>query len=221
MDNYMPILNKVKLFEGLNDKDIISVLNCFDVKIRRFKSGEYVYRISDSVSSIGILLSGGIYVQKEDYWGNLNILAEIRPADLFAEVFACLNNNKITYDVLSYKDSVVMFFDVGRVISMCTSSCPFHALVIQNLLMVLAEKNKKLTQKLSCISQRNIRQKLLYYLASYAENSKREFFEIPFNRQQLADYLSVDRSAMCRELGCMKKEGILDYKKNRFVLYKN
>lgn len=138
--------------------------------------------------------------------------------ELFGEVYACLGDDEILYNAVAVKQSIVIFLDISRVLTMCPSACRFHGQIIQNLLSVLASKNKILTQKLEHMSQRTTREKLLSYLSEQSLRAGSPSFEIPFNRQQLADFLSVDRSAMSNELCKMRDEGILLFDKNRFVL---
>ena len=111
-----------------------------------------------------------------------------------------------------------MFMDVSRVLTVCGSACAFHARLMRNLLAVLAEKNLQFSEKLTYMTQRSTRQKLLSYLSAESLRRGAREFEIPFNRQQLADYLSVDRSALSGELSKLRGEGLLDYRKNKFTL---
>jgi CRP-like cAMP-binding protein len=112
----------------------------------------------------------------------------------------------------------VFFFDAKRIITTCSSACRFHAMVVRNLFFAISEKNRNLVQKLRCISRRTTREKLISYLSEEAKKQNSSYITIPFNRQQLADYLSVDRSAMSNELGKMRAEGLLEFEKNRFIL---
>ena len=133
-------------------------------------------------------------------------------------MYACLDNDEILNNAVAVKQSVVLFLDVHRILTMCPSSCHFHGMLIRNLLSVIASKNKMLTQKLEYMSQRTTREKLLSYLSEQSLKAGCPSFDIPFNRQQLADFLSVDRSAMSNELCKMRDEGILLFEKNHFTL---
>lgn len=168
---------------------------------------------------MAMLLEGCIHIQKEDYWGNLSILSEISAGEIFGEVYACLGNEKILNNAVAVRQSTVLFLDISRILTICPSTCRFHGRLIRNLLSVIASKNKILTQKLSHMSQRSTREKLLSYLSEQSLRTGCSSFDIPFNRQQLADFLSVDRSAMSNELCKMRDEGILAFDKNHFVLY--
>ena len=138
---------------------------------------------------------------------------------MFGEVYACLGNEELLNHAVAVNPSVVLFMDVNRVLTVCPSACRFHGLLIRNLLNVMASKNKMLTQKLQHMSQRTTREKLLSYLSEQSLKAGSPSFTIPFNRQQLADFLAVDRSAMSNELGKMRDEGLLQFDRSHFVLY--
>lgn len=218
MKKYLNLLKHTKLFYGIAEAEIESMLGCLSAAKHCYQKGEYVFSRGELISALAILLEGCIHIQKEDYWGNLSILNEISEGELFGEVYACLGDDEILYNAVAVKQSIVIFLDISRVLTMCPSACRFHGQIIQNLLSVLASKNKILTQKLEHMSQRTTREKLLSYLSEQSLRAGSPSFEIPFNRQQLADFLSVDRSAMSNELCKMRDEGILLFDKNRFVL---
>lgn len=178
------------------------------------------YEQIGAVKVWGMLLAEGrLHIQKEDYWGNLSILNEIRPGEMFGESYAALDSGALMYDVAATEESVVLLFDMERILSVCPSACSFHTRLVKNLFYMISEKNRSLVQKLGHMSQRSTREKLLSYLSDEARRQNSSSFVISFNRQQLADFLSVDRSAMSNELGKMRKEGILDFHKNEFTLY--
>lgn len=218
MKKYLKLLKNTKLFEGITEEEIETVLGCLSASVMSYKKGDIVFHRGERITSVALLLEGGIHIQKEDYWGNLSILNEISEGDIFGEVYACLGNDKILNHAVAVKPSVVLFLDVGRILTLCPSACRFHGRLVQNLLSVLALKNKMLTQKLEHMSQRTTREKLLSYLSEQSLRTGSSSFTIPFNRQQLADFLSVDRSAMSNELSKMRDEGILLFEKNHFVL---
>lgn len=218
MKKYLKLLKNTKLFEGITEAEIETVLGCLSACVMSYKKGDIVFHRGERITSVALLLEGGIHIQKEDYWGNLSILNEISEGDIFGEVYACLGNDKILNHAVAVKPSVVLFLDVGRILTLCPSACRFHGRLVQNLLSVLALKNKMLTQKLEHMSQRTTREKLLSYLSEQSLRTGSSSFTIPFNRQQLADFLSVDRSAMSNELSKMRDEGILLFEKNHFVL---
>ena len=218
MEKYITLLKNSKLFQGIDEKEITSMLGCLSAVRRNFHKGETVFRRGERIDSVALLLAGSIHIQKEDYWGNLSILNEIAEGEIFGEVYACLGSEEILNNAVAVKDSEVLFLDVKRILTMCPSACPFHGRLIRNLLSVMALKNKMLTQKMEHMSKRTTREKLLSYLSEQSQRAGSPVFDIPFNRQQLADFLSVDRSAMSAELGRMRDEGILSFERSHFEL---
>ena len=165
-----------------------------------------------------LVLEGAVRLEKEDYWGNRTILASFGPGQSFAEVYACEPGLPLDLNVVAAEDALVLLMDVRRVTSLCPASCAFHARLVRNLLGIVARRAHALTRKIEHTSQRTTRAKLLSYLSDQAKAAEASRFAIPFDRQELADYLSVDRSAMCAELSRMRKEGIIDFHKNVFEL---
>ena len=218
MERYIPILKRTRLFSGVSDGDIAAMLSCLGARLLTYKKGEYVLRQGEFLNDILVLAQGSLYIQKDDYWGNRSILDHIAVGDVFGEAYAAPDSGKLLNDVVAAEDSTVFFFDVKRVITTCSSACRFHAAVVQNLFCAISQKNRDLVQKLDHMSKRTTREKLLSYLSEEAEKQNSPNITIPFNRQQLADYLSVDRSAMSSELSRMRDEGLLEFDKNRFRL---
>ena len=219
MKKYVSLLKRTKLFSGVGDDDILSMLNCLNATVRDYSKGEYAFRQGEYIRDLMMLAEGRLLIQKEDYWGNLNILNEIRPGEMFGEAYIVPNNGTLMNDVIAAEASTVLFFDMERILAVCPSACPFHTRLIKNMFYMISDKNKSLVKKISYISQRSTREKLLSYLSDEAKRQNSGSFSIPFNRQQLADFLSVDRSAMSNELGKLRDEGVLDFHKNEFTLY--
>ena len=218
MEKYITLLRNSKLFQGIDEKEITSMLGCLSAVRRNYHKGETVFQRGERIDSVALLLEGSIHIQKEDYWGNLSILNEITEGEIFGEVYACLGSEEILNNAVAVKDSEVLFLDVKRILTMCPSACPFHGRLIRNLLSVMALKNKMLTQKLEHMSKRTTREKILSSLSEQSQRTGSPVFDIPFNRQQMADFLSVDRSAMSAELGRMRDEGILSFERSHFEL---
>ena len=214
----MPILKRSKLFAGVGEDEIGAMLGCLQVVARSYKKGEYVFRQGQNLQQIALLVEGSLMVQKEDYWGNRSIIQSVEAGEMFGEAYAAPESGPLLSDVVAVADSTVLLFDVFRVLTVCSAACRFHSMVVQNLFYAISERNRRLVQKLGHMSKRSTREKLISYLSEEAQKQKSAVFTIPFNRQQLADFLSVDRSAMSNELGKMRDEGLILFDKNEFTL---
>ncbi len=218
MKKYIPILKRTQMFAGVCDQEVMAMLSCLGARLNTYKKGEYVLRQGEHLSDITVLVEGNLHIQKDDYWGNRSILGQIAVGEMFGEAYVAPDSGALLNDVVALEDSVVIFFDVKRILTTCSTACRFHAMVVQNLFFAISEKNRKLVQKLGHMSKRSTREKLISYLSEEAKRYNSSSFTIPFNRQQLADFLSVDRSAMSNELCKMRDEGLLVFDKNQFRL---
>lgn len=218
MKKYIPVLKRTKLFSGVGEEDIASLLSCLGARKKEYKKGEYILREGEHISDIFILVEGKIHIQKDDYWGNRSILSVISVGDMFGEGYAAPESGALLNDVVAVEDSSVLFFDVKRILTTCSSACRFHNMIVQNMFFAISDKNRKLVQKLGHMSGRTTRAKLISYLSEEAKRQGSSAFTVPFNRQQLADYLCVDRSAMSNELCKMRDEGMIKFEKSRFEL---
>ena len=217
-EKYLALLQQTTLFRGVDSDKLPLMLNCLSAYSKKYAKDEYVLHWGEQSATLSIVLSGSVFLIRDDYAGNREILAGVLPGQLFAETFACLQQERLNFDVIAQEATEILFLDIQKVLTICTSACEFHNRVIQNLLYLLAEQNLELSVKMGHICQRTTREKLLSYLVEQKQKHHSADFAIPFNRQQLADYLSVDRSAMCKELSRMQKEGLLSYHKNHFCL---
>lgn len=215
MRKYLDVIKSSRLFRDIDDGEIEAMLSCLSVSSREYAKNEFILRAGERSGSIGLVLAGAVHIIKEDFLGNRNIISEAQPGEIFAESYACVPGAPLGVSAAAAERSEVMFMDVSRVLTVCGSACAFHARLMRNLLAVLAEKNLQFSEKLTYMTQRSTRQKLLAYLSAESLRRGAREFEIPFNRQQLADYLSVDRSALSGELSKLRGEGLLDYRKNK------
>lgn len=218
MKNFLPVLRSSRLFSGVSDSNITAMLSCLDTKMQTFPKDTFLLRFGDAVDTIGFVLSGSVLVVQEDIWGNRNILSKMGAGQTFATAYACAPDSVPNVSVIAETTVVAMSLNVKRVLNVCSSACAHHTQIIQNLLGELAEKNLHLGEKLTHMGQRTTRAKLMSYFSSEAQRLGKFEFDIPFSRQQLADYLAVERSGLSLELGKMKKDGLLDFHKNHFVL---
>ena len=218
MKRYVGVLKNTQLFAGVGEEEIETMLNCLGATLHEYKKGEYVFRAGEHIHNLTVLVKGNLHIQKDDYWGNRAILGSVAVGEMFGEAYVSPDSGTLLNDVVAVEDSSVMFFDIHRILSVCPSACKFHSLTVKNLFFAISEKNRKLVAKLGHISNRTTREKLLSYLSDEAKRNKSASFSIPFNRQQLADFLSVDRSAMSNELSKMRNEGLIQFHKNHFIL---
>lgn len=218
MKKYLDILKLSKLFAGIKENEIKDVLLSLSAVKRNYRKGEYIFRAGEHISSVALLLEGSVHIQREDYWGNLSILNKVFKGEIFGEAYAVSGSCTILNNVVAVENSVILFLDFNRIFTVSPSECKFYPALIQNFFAMLAEKNRMLAQKLGHMSQRTTREKLLSYLSEQSIKSGSPSFDIPFNRQQLADFLSVDRSAMSNELCKMRDDGLLCFNRNHFIL---
>ncbi len=218
METYMKTLKQTQLFAGVGDSEISSMLNCLQAMLLTYKKGEYVFRAGEHLHHISVLVKGKLLIQRDDFWGNRSIINVIQVGEMLGEAYVAPESGAILNDVIAEEDSVVILFDINRILTVCPSACKFHSMVVKNLFFAISEKNRKLVQKIGHISKRSTRAKLLSYLSEEAKRHNSNHFTIPFNRQQLADFLSVDRSAMSNELCKMRDEGLLEFNRNEFTL---
>ena len=194
------------------------MLSCLETREERFPKDTFLLRTGDTAESIGLVLSGSVLVVQEDIWGNRNILSKAGPGQTFAAAYACAPGSLLNVSVLAETPVTAMFLNIKRVLNVCPSACEHHSRIIRNLLGELAEKNLRFGEKLTHMGQRTTRAKLMSYFSAEAQRLGTYEFDIPFSRQQLADYLAVERSGLSLELGKMRSEGLLDFHKSHFIL---
>lgn len=218
MEKHFGILGKCPLFEGIAEKDLGRMLICLGAKIEQFDKKYTVFAEGSPAKYIGIVLSGAVQVVQVDYFGNRSILSVMGPSEVFAEAFAAAETPALPVSVIADEPSEIMLIDCSHIIHTCENGCGFHQQLIFNLMKDLAKKTLLFHQRIEVTSKRTTREKLLAYLAMEAQKGGSHSFDIPFDRQELADYLEVDRSGLSAEIGKLKKEGILENQKHHFVL---
>lgn len=214
----LKILENSRLFAGIRVDEIQPMLSCLQAVERKYPRGAYIFHTGEEVRALALLVRGTAHIQKEDFWGNRSLLASLAAGDVFAEAYAMPGSGAMRSDVVAVESCRVLLMDVERVLSRCTNSCAFHARLTENLFALLAEKNRILARKVDYLAQRTTRQRLLAYLSEQAQRAGSAEFTIPFNRQQLADFLSVERSAMSAELSRMQAEGLIETERSHFRL---
>lgn len=218
MNNYLSTLKKSSLFSGLTETEIGQVLGCLSARQGLYEKGETIFRAGVPISELGMVLSGKVHLEREDFWGNRDLLSVAETGQIFGGVYACTRRHPLGVRAVAAEKTELLFLNVQRAATSCASACRFHTKLIQNLLQALAEKTYLLERKLEHIAKRTTQDKLLSYLSEQAELAGGRSFIIPLNRQELADYLSLNRSAMSGELCKMRDAGILSFQKNQFTL---
>ena len=221
MEQYLPVLKKTRLFAGVGEDEIGAMLGCLGAAAQQYAKGEYVLRQGETLSRLMVLVRGRLHIQKDDYWGNRSIVSAVLPGEMFGEAYLAPGSGPLMNDAVAVEESAVLSFDVTRLLTVCPSACRFHSLTVRNLFFALSEKNRHLVGRLGIATQRSTRDKLIAFLSEQARLQGCSAFDIPFNRQQMADYLSVDRSAMSGELCRMRDEGMLRFERNHFELLEN
>lgn len=219
MDRDMAAIKASPLFAGISEDEAKAMLGCLKAREQSYKKGDFILRAGDNVHEVGLMLSGSAFIIQEDFWGNRNLMARVSPGQIFAESFACAPGSVMSVGAVAENDCTLLWLDVGRVLTLCPNACEHHSHIVMNLLSDLATKNLRFNDKLTHMGKRTTRDKLLSYLSSEAQRAGSPEFDIPFNRQQLADYLSVERSAMSSELGRLRDSGVIDFDRSHFTLH--
>ena len=217
MEN-LDILSRCPLFAEVQQEEMGAMMQCLNGKEMALAKGQPVFLEGDQAEFVGVVLSGAVQIVRDDYWGNRSVMGVAESGDLFAEALSCAGAEVLPVSAFALTDSRVILFDCKKVLTVCSHACPFHQKLVQNLLMILARKNLSLSRKIQVMSKKTTREKLLSYLMDQAKQKQSATFTIPYDRQGLADYLSVERSAMSAEIGKMKKEGLIDTKGSWFHL---
>lgn len=218
--NYF-FLSNTALFHGIREEELQEMLLCINTHERKYQKNEIILRAGDTVSEIGLIESGSVNIFVNFYWGNSHIFGHIGKGDVFAQNFAAIPGRELNCDVVAAEDTEVLFIDVHRLLSTCQNNCSHHRRLIHNLIRISAEKSLSLSNRMMHIAPKSIRERLLSYFSEQAKENRSPRFSIPFSRQQLADYLGVDRSALSNELSKMQRDGLITYRKNEFQLNNN
>jgi CRP-like cAMP-binding protein len=218
LKKYPEILKKCPLFDKIEDEYLSRMLTCLGGRVMSFDKKYTVFAEGTRAKYIGILLSGSLHVIQVDYYGNRNILSVIKPGEVFAEAFACAETESLPVTVIADEPSEVMLIDSSHILHTCSNNCGFHQQLIYNLMKDLAAKTIMFHQRIEITSKRTTREKLLSYLNTQSKRVGNTEFDIPFDRQELADYLEVDRSGLSAEISKLRREGIIECRKNHFVM---
>ena len=221
MKKYLNILKKCPLFQNIEEDHLLRMLVCLGAKVEYFDKKYTVFSEGSPAKYLGIVLSGSVQIVQVDFDGNRSILGEMNPSEVFAEAFACAEMTSLPVSVIANEPGEIMLIDCSHVLHTCENHCGFHQQLIFNLMKDLALKTIFFHQRMEITSKRTTREKILAYLHSQAKKAGSLSFDIPFDRQELADFLEVDRSGLSSEIGKLKKEGVIEAEKNRFTLLRD
>lgn len=218
MKEFFPLLSACPLFFEIEPEKICAALNCLGPMESFIPKGAAVFHEGDSVQHIGIVLSGSIELTRTDRAGRRIVMMSADPGTLLGDTYLCAGISQAPVTATAVLDSAVLSFDGRRLLTACENNCSIHRQIIRNLMRSVAQKNLALTQKIYLMSRRTTREKLMTFLTEQARYQGAAEFRIPYDRQSLADYLGVERSAMSAEIGKLKKDGIIDCKGSWFRL---
>lgn len=221
MNKYLPILRLSPLFHGLSDNEILTSLSCINARVIAKPSGSYIFSAGDYTDSMGLILTGSVLITQMDIWAHRNIMSKCYPGDFFCEPFSAKPGTMLNINVEVETDCEVLLINTARLLQVCPSACEHHQKLVRNLVSVLANKILIFNDKITHISKRTTREKLLSYLSAESIRNSSLSFDIPYDRQQLADFLCVERAAMSVELSKLQKEGLIKTSKKHFELYLN
>ncbi len=211
-------LSNTPLFHGIREDEIREMLTCLNAREKTYKKDETVFRSGSSVTEIGLVLSGSVNIVVNFYWGNSQIFGHVGKGQVFGENYAAIPGKELICDIVACEETAVLLLNMQNMLTTCQRGCSFHTRIIHNLLRISAQKNLNLSTRMMHIAPKSLRDRLLSYLSEQAMEHGSTRFTIPFDRQQLADYLGVDRSAMSNELSKMRRDGLITYHKSEFTL---
>ncbi len=211
----------IELFSGIEESNMLSLLQCLGIETKKYKKNSIIIPFETKLTSIGIVLEGNVDVIKEDINGNRIIVAKLATNDIFGEAIVCAGIEKSPVTIVANSSCEILFLPFNKILTTCQKACPFHRQLVQNMLMIIAKKNIVLNSQIDLLGKKTTREKLLTYLRIAMKNSGSNIFSIPYNRNELADFLCVDRSAMSRELCKLRDDGIIKFNKNEFMIIKD
>lgn len=211
-------LTKIKVFKGIDAEDLQKLFDWLGYDIRQYSKGDAILMAGDKVSSMGIVLAGSANIESNDVWGNKSIFDNVASGQVFAEVYACANDEELMVDVVANESCKIVFLKMSKLFDSEEYTAHYQDKFASNLLKIMSLKNLNLSRKIYHVSFKSIRGRIVSYLSYLSRKLESKIIEIPYNRQQLSDYLCVDRSALSNELSKMQKEGLIKYNKNKFEI---
>lgn len=220
MEKYVKDLKLCPLFDNIETHHLLTMLNCLGAKIVRYKKNQNIFTEGNPATHLGIVLTGQVQIIRIDYYGNRSIVAKLGPSHLFGESFACAGIDALPINVTATCDTTVLLINCQHILKTCNNACAFHSQIIFNLMKVVATKNIMFNQKIEITSKRSTKEKLIAFLLAEATKHQSNSFVIPFDRQELADYLGVERSGLSSEISKLRNAGLIEANKNCFRICK-
>lgn len=218
MNRYFDLLASSSLFTEIDRGELPALLGCLGSKKAQYSKNEIIFSAEQEITHIGLLLKGSAYIIQDDFWGNRTIVSPITAGETFGEAFAWGNVQALPVSIVAGEACDVLLMDYDKMAAPCKAVCAFHQQLIRNMLKTMAAKNVLLTKKIGHLTKRTTQEKVLSFLSAQAVEQQRDKFTIPFDRQGLADYLAVDRSALSTTLSKLQRQGVLSFHKNVFEL---
>lgn len=212
------ILTKIPLFEGMLEDEILGIMPCLGATVQEFGKNQTIFFEGEKANRFGIVLDGRVQLIKEDYSGNRSMIGIVEKPNLFSEEYACSQENFYPASAVAEENCLVMLIEISHINSSCINSCNIHRLLFRNLMKIIANKNIMLGRKIEYMSKRTTKEKIMAYLIAEAERAGSRTFTIPYDRQALADYLGVERSAMSAEISKLRSEGKIEANKSNFKI---
>lgn len=213
----LELLSTLDLFKGIETKELTPLLKCFGYSIDHYKKNDVIFSLGDMISSCKVILSGVVQLSQTDIMGNRNIMFKVGKGKLFGEMGACMDQPSVLYAVAE-TDCTILSLDMGKILSSCSPNCNHHFQLMVNLIHALAEKGELFYLKAHTLAQKAARQRIMDFLNNQSRKTNQRQFEIVFSREELADYLCLNRSSLSRELCRMQDEGLIRFKRNFFEL---
>lgn len=212
------LLKTAIIFRSMDEDEITAALQFLQAREQAFKKGDTILHAGDTTENMGLVLEGSVTIESDDMWGNRTILSNAEAGQFFAETYALLSNEPMLVNVTANKDCRILFLRIGSLKRLQNDMEQWKMKFISNMLIISSHKNLTLTGRSFHTAPKTIRGRVMSYLNSVSIQKHSNDFCIPFDRQQLADYLNLERTALSKELGRMKQDGLIDYHKNHFKI---
>lgn len=211
-------LQNIVIFKNFSIDEIKAALDLLHATSRQYQKGEIILHAGSTTREMGLVLKGSVTIENNDAWGNKSILSHVGKGHFFAETYAYIGTEPLMVDVTANEDCSILFLKIGALQELVSEKNPWAVKLTMNLLTIFSQKNLALSGRSFHISPKTIRGRVMAYLNSLYIKKGTSTFDIPFDRQQMADYLNLDRTALSKELGRMRDEGLISFHKNRFTI---